>query len=221
MSVNFPRSQRVMWLSQVRSIPFRERVELTGRAGFGTLSTSPVDFDQTVASGLSAADQRRIADDNGVKLSYLDPLTKWVPDWTPENEDADILLYLDRDPDEFFRIADALQVDKIHLIGTFPGGRHSLDELAEHYGIMCDRAAREGLICTIEAMPLWGFRKLDEAWHVVRAADRPNSGIIFDTWHYVRAGRNDALFSEIPPGGIDTVQIADGPLRCPPGRRMV
>jgi 4-hydroxyphenylpyruvate dioxygenase len=85
---------------------------------------------------------------------------------------------------------------------------------------MCDRAAREGRICTIEAMPLWGFSRLDDAWYVVRESDRSNSGIIFDTWHYLRAGRNDALFEEIPVGKIDTVQIADGPLLCPPGRPM-
>lgn len=218
--MEFSREQRVMWLSQVRSVPFRERVELAGKAGFGTLSTSPADFDQTVASGLSAADQRKIAEDNGVRLSYLDPLTKWVPDWTPEYEDDDILPYLDREPDDFFRIAHALNVDKIHLIGTFPEGRYTLDELADHYGVMCDRAAKEGLKCTIEAMPLWGFRRFDDAWQVVKKSNRPNSGIIFDTWHYVRAGRNDALFDEIPIGKIDTVQIADGPLTCPAGRRM-
>ena len=57
-----------------------------------------------------------------MKLSYLDPLTRWVPNWRPENEDPDILPYLDRSPDAFFRVAEALQVDKIHLIGTFPAG---------------------------------------------------------------------------------------------------
>jgi len=113
-----------------------------------------MDFDRTVESGLSAADMRRIADDNGVGLSYLDPLTSWVPDWRPENEDPDILPYLDRSPDAFFRVAEALQVDKIHLIGTFPVGRYSIEALIQHYGAMCERAASAGLKCVIEAMPL-------------------------------------------------------------------
>ena len=69
-------------------------------------------------------------------------------------------------------------------------------------------------------MPLWGLRTVDEVWQIVRGAARKNSGIIFDTWHYVRAGRNDALLEEIPVGVIDTVQIADGPLQLPPGRTM-
>jgi len=218
--MKFSREQRVMWLSQVRSIPFRQRVELAGRNGFGWLSTSPVDFDQTVASGLSAADQRRIAADNGVRLSYLDPLTSWVPDWRPDHEDADILPYLDRAPDEFFRVAEALQVDKVHLIGTFPQGRYGIDALIEHFGNMCDRAAKAGFKCTLEAMPLWGFKTFEEAWQVVSGANRPNATIIFDTWHYVRGGRNDELLAKVPRHVIDTVQIADGPLVCPPGRSM-
>ncbi|ANY85333.1 hypothetical protein BB934_45050 (plasmid) [Microvirga ossetica] len=218
--MHFPREKRVMWLSQVRSIPFRQRVELTSKAGFGWLSTSPVDFDQTVASGLSAADQRRIAADNGVRLSYLDPLTSWVPDWRPVNEDADILPYLDRSPDAFFRVAESLEVDKIHLIGTFPADRYGMGELIDHFGAICDRAAKAGMGCTIEAMPLWGLRTFEEAWRIVKGAGRANSGIVFDTWHYVRGGRNDALFAEIPVGVIDTVQIADGALVCPPDRTM-
>ncbi|GLR85881.1 sugar phosphate isomerase/epimerase family protein [Bradyrhizobium iriomotense] len=219
--MKFTREQRVMWLSQVRSIPFRQRVELTSKAGFGWLSTSPTDFDQTVASGLSAADQRQIAADNGVRLSYLDPLTSWVPDWRPVNEDPDILPYLERSPESFLRVAEELQVDKIHLIGTFPKDRYSIDELTQHFGAMADRAGKEGLRVTLEAMPLWGFATLDEAWQVVKGAGRSNTGIIFDTWHYVRGGRKDELFSEIPPSAIDTVQIADGPLVCPSGRSMV
>jgi 4-hydroxyphenylpyruvate dioxygenase len=195
-------------------------VELSSKAGFGWLSTSPVDFDQTVASGLSAKEQRQIAADNGVKLSYLDPLTSWVPDWRPVNEDPDILPYLKRSPESFLRVAEDLQVDKIHLIGTFPKGRYSIEELTQHFGSMADRAAKEGLRVTLEAMPLWGFATFEEAWQVVKGAGRSNAGIIFDTWHYVRGGRKDELLSEIPSSAIDTVQIADGSLVCPPGRSM-
>ena len=185
------------------------------------ISTSPMDYDNIRSTGLSDADIRAIASDHGVRLSYLDPMTSWVPDGLPVNEDPAIVPYLDRSPDDYFRIAEALQVDRIHLIGCFPAGRYTLDELTQHYAAMCDRAAENGLKCLIEAMPLWGLRTLDEAWAMVRDAGRSNSGIIFDTWHYVRAGRNDALLKQIPVGTFDTIQIADGPLTCPPGRDNV
>ncbi len=207
-----------MWLANVRGLPFRERVETTAKANFGWLTTSPNDYDQILSSGLTANDMRNIAADNGVQLTYLDPLAKWVPEWQPENASAQTLAYFDRSPDDFFRIAEALQVDKVHLIGTFPEGRYETNYLAEQYAAICDRAAGNGMLCTIEAIPFLGIKTLEDVWQIVSRAGRPNSGIIFDTWHYVRGGRDDELLSSIPSGVIKTVQLADGTLETPPGR---
>lgn len=214
----FTCEQRVMWLANVRSLPFRERVETTAKADFGWLTTSPNDYDQILSSGLSANDMRNIAADNDVRLTYLDPLARWVPEWQPENASPEILTYIDRSPDDFFRIAEALRVDKIHLIGAFPEGRYATDYLVEQYAAICDRAAENGLGCTIEAIPFLGIKTLEDVWQIVSLADRPNGGIIFDTWHYIRGGRNDELLNSIPSGVIETVQLADGTLKTPPGR---
>jgi sugar phosphate isomerase/epimerase len=220
MALSLERDQRTMWLANVRSVPFRERIEATSRAGFGCISTSPRDYEQTRASGLSDADIRAIAADNGVRLSYLDPFASWVPDPISPHEDPSIVPYLDTSPDGMFRIAEALGVDRLHVVGAYTPGRFSTAELTEHFARMCDRAAAAGLKCVIEGIAMWGLSRLDEAWAIVRDAGRPNTGIIFDTWHYVRVGRSDHLFAEIPPGTFDTVQIADGTLLCPPGRTM-
>lgn len=219
--MTYSADERVMWLSQVRSVPYKKRIELAARAGCGWISTSPMDYDQIRATGLSDKDIRQIAADNGVKLSYLDPLCYWVPDGLTPGEDPAIVPYLNRKPDNYFRIAEALGVDRIHLIGAFPEGRYTIEQLTGYYAAMCDRAAENGLKCLIEAMPLWGLKTVDEVWQIVKGANRPNTGIIFDTWHYVRAGRNDELLKQIPVGTFDTVQIADGPMRLPAGRTMV
>lgn len=216
----YPAEKRVMWLSQVRGVPYRQRIELAAKAKCGWISTSPSDYDQIRATGLTDREIRQIAADNNVRLSYLDPLTSWVPDGLTPGEDPAILSILNRQPDDFFRIAEAMGVDRIHLIGAFPAGRYNPEQLTEYYAAMCDRAAQYGLKCLIEAMPLWGLRTIDEVWEIVKGANRVNSGIIFDTWHYVRGGRNDELLRIIPVGTFDTVQIADGPLRCPVGRTM-
>ncbi len=219
--MNFDRHQRVLWLSQVRSVPYRERVELAAKHGYGTISTSPADYDRTRESGLTLAEIKSIAADNEVKLSYLDPMVFWVPDGLPSEGDEDLITYLNRTPDEFFRIAGELEVDRIHLIGSFAEGRYSIAELTDYYGQTCQRAASYGLKCLIEAMPLWGLRKVEEVVQIVRDANQPNSGIIFDTWHYTRAGRNDKIIADIPVGMIDTVQIADGSKEAPVGRPNV
>lgn len=220
MSITVDRNSRVMWLANVRSVPYRERIEATSRAGFGWISTSPRDYEQTRASGLSNLDIRTIASDNGVKLSYLDPFASWVPEGISPEEDPSIVPYLDTTPDEIFRIAEALQVDRLHFVGSYKAGRYTTAELIDHFGKMADRAAQYGLKSVIEGITMWGLNRFDEVWAIVRGANRPNTGIIFDTWHYTRIGRTDHLFAEIPPGIIDTVQIADGPLKCPPNRSM-
>lgn len=218
MSITLDRSQRCMWLANVRSVPFRERIQATSEAGFGCISTSPRDYEQTRASGLSDADIRAIAADNGVKLSYLDPFASWVPEGISPDEDPGIVPYLDTTPDEMFRIAEALRVDRLHFVGAYKAGRYSTAELTDHFGRMVDRAAQHGLKCLIEGIAMWGLSRLDEAWAIIKGAGRPNTGIIFDTWHYCRVGRTDEIFAAIPPGTFDTIQIADGTLFCPPGR---
>ena len=212
------REDRVLWLSNVRRLPFRERIEAAARGSFGWLSTSPHDFEQSVASGLSAAEMRRVAEDYDVRLTFLDPLARWVPDWEPRDVSADTHKYFSYSQDDFFRIAEALSVDKIHVIGAFSRGRYEVEYLAERYAEICDRAARNGLLCTLEAIPFLGIETLAEAWRIVSLAARPNSGLVFDNWHFERAGRDDALLKQISPGVIKTVQLADGTRRTPPGR---
>lgn len=220
MTVSLDANARVMWLANIRSVAYRERIEATARAGYGCISTSPRDYEATRASGLSDADIRAIAADNGVKLSYLDPFATWVPDAISPDEEPGIVPYLDTSPDDMFRIAEALQVDRLHFVGAYKAGRYSTAELTEHFARMCDRAAQSGLKCLIEGIAMWGLSRMDQAWEIIKNAGRPNTGIIFDTWHYVRVGRTDELFAEIPPGTFDTIQIADGTLTCPEGRSV-
>jgi sugar phosphate isomerase/epimerase len=152
MPITLDRNSRVMWLANVRSVPYRERIEAVSKAGFGCVSTSPRDYEQTKASGLSDADIRAIAADNGVRLSYLDPFASWVPEGISPDEDAGIVPYLDTTPDEMFRIAEALRVDRLHFVGAYKAGRYSTAELTEYFGRMCDRAANHGLKCLIEGL---------------------------------------------------------------------
>lgn len=213
--------ERILWLANVRALPFVEQLDVAAKGRFDRLTTSPGDIDRTLATGLAIADMRVMAADKGVKLDYLDPLASWVPEWQPDDMDDALRTYLERSPDEFFQLAEALDVEIIHAIGTFPEERYTVDFLTERYAALCDRAAESGLRCTLEAIPHWGLRSLETVWQIVKDANRPNSGIVFDNWHYLRHGRNDALLRQIPPGVITTVQLADGPAELPPGRSLI
>lgn len=219
--MHFTPEQRILWLANVRRLPFREQVAAAAQGGYGWLTTSPSDYDRARVSGLSDRDLRAIAADSGIRLTALDPMTSWVPEWQPAEMDEAVRAYIERTPDDFFRIAEALGVDSIHAVGTFPEGRYPVEYLTERYATLCDRAAEHGLRCTIEAIPHWGITKLRTVWEIVAGANRTNSGIVFDTWHYIRGGREDNLLRSLPPGAITTVQVADGTAELPPGRSLI
>ena len=76
---------------------------------------------------------------------------------------------------------------------------------------LCDQAAEHGLLVHIEPMPMSGFRTVADAWEVVRLADRPNGGILFDVWHHLRAGASDDVVRAVPGDRILAVHLSDAP----------
>jgi 4-hydroxyphenylpyruvate dioxygenase len=109
----------------------------------------------------------------------------------------------------FFAIAEALGAETMTVVEPF-GVRYALGELVESFAAICDRAALSGLKVHLEFIPFTGIRDIATAWEVVRLARRPNGGLAFDTWHYVRGARDDDLLAQIPGERIFVVQLNDG-----------
>ena len=63
---------------------------------------------------------------------------------------------------------------------------------------------------------MWGLSDLKTAWAVVKGADRKNSGILFDFYHYTRGNPDDALLETIPADRISAVQVADANAKINP-----
>ena len=76
-----------MPFSNVLHLPFPDKVKATRLAGFHELAIQPQEVARIAASGLSIQNMRLIAEDNGIKISRLDPLCTWNPDWHPNNMD--------------------------------------------------------------------------------------------------------------------------------------
>lgn len=201
----------IMWSGNVRNLSLPERIRATAKAGFDVLTISPYDWLEAMRSGISTADMRAMASDAGIRIDHLDPLAKWAPQWMPDNITEPVYLnFLACDVDDFFRIGEALQVTSMSAIATYPAGVEiSIDELTESFARLCDKAANFGIRCDLEFIPMWGLRDLRTAWEVVKGADRPNSGLLFDFYHYTRGNPDDALLETIPAEKISAVQIAD------------
>jgi sugar phosphate isomerase/epimerase len=201
----------IMWSGNVRNLSLPDRIRATAKAGFDVLTISPYDWLDALRSGTSTADMRAMADDAGIRIDHLDPLAKWAPEWMPDNITEPLYLnFLLCDVDDFFRIGEALQVTSMSAIATYPAGVEvPLDQLTESFAKLCDKAANFGVRCDLEFIPMWGLRDLKTAWAVVKGADRPNSGLLFDFYHYMRGNPDDALLETIPADKISAVQVAD------------
>ncbi len=217
------RSSTIMWVGTVRSLPLKEQLRASRLAGCDAISITPWHYCRWLAEGISTKDMLLMADDAGVKLTQLDPYCRWATHWLPDNLDpaAFALGFFGFDGDDWFRIAETLNVDSMSCIITCPQSQVSMDQLVEGFAETCDRAADLGIRCDLEFIPFWGLPDLAGAWKIVKTADRPNSGIVFDFWHYLRGNPDPALLDSIPGEKISTVQIADADATLKPGRSLL
>lgn len=185
---------------------FREIVECAGAAGFRYVTLWPSHFDDALASGLSEADLRRILADNGVAVSELDPLCSWLP--TPRDPDhiaAPFFRYREAD---FFRIADALGARSLNVIQASdePIERGRLVDTLASLG---ERAARHGLVVSLEFMPWSPIGDLATALAIVSATGRADCGVNVDTWHHFRSGGTAAELAALSPERVAAIQLSD------------
>jgi len=206
-----------MPFSNVLHLPFAEKVKATRLAGFQELSIQPQEVLRLVASGLSIRDMRAIAEENGIRVSRLDPLCSWNPNWHPNNMDDGFIADHSTTASEFFGIALALGCTQMSLNATFPADAYAVDDQVTHYGEICRLAHEHGLVCDLEPIPMWGVKSLEQGWEIVERAGSPNGGLVLDTLHFVRSNSKLETLTTIPGDAIHCVQICDGIHPLKPG----
>lgn len=184
--------------------PFAERVAAAAKAGFTGIGLTVLDHDHLLASGERNADLIRILEDHGVGVPEVEFLSGW---WAEGERWA----------------ADRAAEDRIYAFADAFGSRHlnvgasvaaadapPLEVFVERFGAVCDRAAAHGLLVGLEYMPFFALSTLDRAWEVVRLADRPNAGLVVDSWHHLRGPDGPEVLRGIPPERVVAVQLGDG-----------
>ena len=199
----------MLWAATVRNKGFEERLEAAQAGGFKTMSLFPLDYQMFTEGGTSAENMRAMMDDSGVKVTVLDPFTKWTPSWEPlGGMSDDDLAFLNFGEDDFFRMGEALGVESMSVIEPF-SNKFPQDALVESFSAICDKAAQNGWRVHLEFMPTSSIDSLATAWDIVKGADKPNGGLVFDLWHYFRGEPNDELLKTVPGERIYRVQVAD------------
>jgi sugar phosphate isomerase/epimerase len=197
-----------------RHTTFVDRIDAAVAGGFSAISLWGRDYWGARREGHRDAEIRARLADHGLAVAELDPA--WW--WTPVTFDAQSLASID-DMDvfcygesEMFAIADAVGARSINAAEVL-GGRWTIDDAAEAFAALCDRAAEHNLLVHLEFLPWSRIPDLATAWEVVRGADRPNAGLAVDAWHWFRGSPNDELLRSIPGDKITGVQLDDAPAR--------
>lgn len=197
-----------------------ERFAAAEETGCRRVSVSPPEIVRLVESGTPAARIGRAAAAHGLDL-VVDPVMNWYShDPMPRSRFAGIT------SDDALRVAEDLGAVALTAIAA-PTSTVPLDALAEPFGRVCDRAAAFGARVQFEFLPFSVVPSLRLAWEIVRAADRPNGGVLFDTWHFYRGEPDFDVLAGVPGERIFCVQLDDalsepvGDLRAETNRRLL
>jgi sugar phosphate isomerase/epimerase len=87
--------------------------------------------------------------------------------------------------------------------------------LIANFAGLCDLAASFGLGVDLEFMGWRQVASLPDAVEVVRAAARPNGGVLVDALHLARTGGSPEDLRDVPPDLIRSAQLCDAPAGRP------
>ena len=182
--------------------PLAERFAAAAATGCRQATLSPPDVLRAAEDGTTAAEIGRMAADHGLDL-IVDPVMNWYPDREPSPS-----RFAGVSSDDALRMCEALGVTSLSAIAT-ASSDVPVPELAGHLARLCDRAAGFGARVHLEFIPFTIVATLRTAWDLVRAAGRPNGGLVFDTWHFFRGEAQFDVLETIPGDRIFQIQLDD------------
>jgi sugar phosphate isomerase/epimerase len=184
--------------------PLAERFAAAAATGCREATLSPPDVLRAAGDGTAPAEIGRQARDLGLDL-VVDPVMNWYPDREPSPS-----RFAGVSTDDALRMCEALGATSLSAIAT-ASSDVPVPELAGYFGRLCDRAGGFGARVHLEFIPFTIVRTLRIAWDLVRAADRRNGGMVFDTWHFFRGEPEFEVLAGIPGDRIFCVQLDDAP----------
>jgi sugar phosphate isomerase/epimerase len=200
--------------SSLGNPPLRVLVEAAAAGGFAGLSLWPAaTYGRARAEGHSDPELRALLADHGLVVNDVDAAIAWVgpgdpgPPYREEPSER-----------ELFAAAEALGARCCNVllvagavISSEPGAAGLLDAAAGAFAGVCDRAARHGLVATLEFSLGSAVRDARTALAVVERAGRSNGALLLDTWHCHHGPTRAEDLRALPGERVLGVQISDVP----------
>lgn len=187
----------------LRYASFDERVAAAAAAGCDGVGLSLRAYRKLLDEGWSDKAMLDVLDRYEQRLVEAEALAGWA-------ESGDRRELAAADETLVHHLADVFGVWYLQAIGPFDG---TIDDAAEAFAGVCDRAAEHGLVVGIEFLPFTNVPDLTTALTIAEAAGRPNGGLCLDAWHFFRGVPDFDVLAQVPGDRIVDVQIDDGPLQ--------
>ena len=101
----------------------------------------------------------------------------------------------------------------VQVIGDATG---PLDQAANGFSLLCQRAAEHGLLVGLEWVPrMTNIEDCATALRIVTDADQENGGLCVDSWHFTRSTNNLEDLRALPGAKVVATQWNDGPVIAP------
>ena len=176
-----------------------ELAEAASRHGFPEISVRPSQYlrarrDPTWRERLEAT---------GVTVGVVDALLGYLPG-SPPPDRVDPA----RELDGCLEAADELGARTLNVAHYRGDPVVDVDRMAESVRTLAAEVGRTGLRISLEFIPGTGLPDLATTLQVIEAADSPGTGVMFDTWHHLRAGGTSGEIALTPPGSIIEAQIS-------------
>jgi sugar phosphate isomerase/epimerase len=195
-------------------VPFRQRVAAAAGAGFRQIGMMLGEYLSLRAEGWSDVTLQQVLDEHAVAISEVEVLFGFAAPTGPAGvAERPGLVYNDPELERAaFHMADAFGVPTVQVAGTFSAPPPAAD-VAEAFGLLCDRAAVHGMRVALEFVPYTDIPDVVTADAIVVAACRPNGGLCIDSWHFYRGRPDLEALAAVPAERIFMIQVNDGPLR--------
>ncbi len=195
-----------------RDTTFAQRLSAARAGEYSAISLWGRDCAAAAEQGLSLHDMRTMLDDQGLVVAEIDPAWWWTPgaaDVTipPELDPVGIFAY---GADELCHIADVLGARSLNAADVL-GGPWNLEQGAEAFAALCDRAAEHGLLVHLEWLAWSKVPDLGTAVKIVTLAGRSNGGLNIDTWHCGRTGTTPEDLRRLDGERVFAIQLDDAP----------
>jgi len=183
--------------------PLRELAPAAEAGGFSGLSVWPQEtWLGAQRDGLSPADMRSLLADHGLVVNDVDALVCHLPRSDPRAlHDGEALMY---------EAGEGLGARCMNVV-MMPPGAAEIDQMAEVFAAVFDRAADHGLVAYLEFVPFMAVPDVRTAWQIVERSERERAGIMVDTWHCHRGPTRLRDLHAIPGERVLGIQVNDAP----------